>query len=180
METARCLTLSCLLIFSGCTKTSTPQPKPMTAIPSLSMRAALMPPSPTGPTPMVGNTFNIGLAWDHSPSPAVIGYKIYWGPAPRTYTNSITTGYTNSTTVSNLLLNTFYFFTATAFDSNRLESDWSNEVSWPPTNKIIMVVAQQSTNINGPWTLATNWPAVYYTNPACNLFLKLAVTNWSQ
>lgn len=79
---------------------------------------------------------NVTLAWDASPDASVTGYRIYWGAASQSYTNS-QTGDTNLTmTITNLTPGVRYFFAATAFDGNGLESDFSNETSYrvPTTN----------------------------------------------
>lgn len=77
---------------------------------------------------------SVTLAWDASPSPEVIGYKIYVGPSTRVYTNIVTLSNVLTCTISNLNKGGTYFFTATAYDASGLESDYSNEVSYtvPP------------------------------------------------
>lgn len=72
----------------------------------------------------------VGLAWDAEPASNNIAlYKLYWGVASRTYTNSLP--FTNNTgTVSNLIRGVTYYFGATAVNTNGLEStNFSNEVS---------------------------------------------------
>lgn len=83
---------------------------------------------------------NVTLAWDPSTSTNIVGYSIYYGTASTSYTNMIPVGNVTQLTVSNLAENVTYFFTATAFDSSGLESDFSAEVSYsmnisnhPPT-----------------------------------------------
>ena len=71
---------------------------------------------------------DVSLAWDHSPSPGVVGYKIYIGKASRIYWTPITIGYQTTYTVQGLGPGTYYF-AATAFDKDGNESDFSNEVS---------------------------------------------------
>jgi fibronectin type 3 domain-containing protein len=70
---------------------------------------------------------NVTLAWDASPDPSVTGYRVYYGGASGTYTNSLQVGNVTTTTVSNLLLGATYYFAATAYDSAGTESDFSNE-----------------------------------------------------
>lgn len=75
----------------------------------------------------------VTLAWDASPSPGIAKYTVYYGPSSGTYTNTAITGGTNTTlTVSNLVRGASYYFAATASDTNALESDYSNEVSYTP------------------------------------------------
>ena len=72
---------------------------------------------------------NIALAW--SPNrPDVAGYKIYYGPASRTYTNSLDVGNTTNTTLSGLNEGTTYFLAATAYTVSGIESDYSVEASY--------------------------------------------------
>ena len=103
----------------------------------LAVRAQLAPP-----------TASVTLA---SPSPEVTGYRIYYGVASRSYTNTVTVGNQFTCTVSNLLPGVTYYFAATAYDGSGLESDFSNEVSYlvpstlikgPPT----LLLFQTSTN----------------------------------
>jgi fibronectin type 3 domain-containing protein len=75
---------------------------------------------------------SVTLAWDPSASTNVIAYRIYYGVASGTYTNSITV--TNATTVSLGGLNTgaTYYCAATAIDRSGLESIPSNEIQYSP------------------------------------------------
>jgi hypothetical protein len=72
---------------------------------------------------------SVSLAWDPSTDQTVVGYKLYYGPATRSYTNSVDVGNSTSTTVSNLVAGATYFFAATAYDTTDVESDYSTEVS---------------------------------------------------
>ena len=110
---------------------------------------------------------------------AIAGYKVYYGstnppvagwkpavydtnqpPCPgvvivqgtnwyRAYTNVVNAGTNLSATVSNLVAGLTYYFAATAYDTNALESDYSEEVSLtipipvvnPPTNVNLTIVA---------------------------------------
>jgi sulfur relay (sulfurtransferase) complex TusBCD TusD component (DsrE family) len=82
---------------------------------------------------------SVTLAWDASTSTNIAGYRVYYGPASRTYTNTLTVGNATSTTISNLIAGATYYFTATTYDTDNLESDFSNEVGYtnivlaPPT-----------------------------------------------
>jgi hypothetical protein len=70
------------------------------------------------------------LTWDSSPSPEIVGYRLYYGTASGDYTNSIATGNLTATTVSGLSAGVTYYFAVTAFTADGLESDFSNEVSY--------------------------------------------------
>lgn len=71
---------------------------------------------------------SISLTWDNNPETDLGGYRVYYGPATRSYTNYQNVGKTNICTVTNLVDNASYFFAVTAFNTNGLESDYSNEV----------------------------------------------------
>src|SRR3954465_12172061 len=71
----------------------------------------------------------VRLRWDPSPGPDVIGYKLYRGTAPNTFTSSIRfSATTTNTLVTNLVEGAFYYFAVTAVDNYELESDYSNQV----------------------------------------------------
>jgi len=74
-------------------------------------------------------TASATLAWQPSSDPAVTGYKLYYGVASHTYTNSIDTGRSTTAIVSNLVKGSTYYFAVTAYDSSGTESPFSNEAS---------------------------------------------------
>ena len=85
---------------------------------------------------------SVTLAWDPSSGTGVVGYKIYYGPASRTYTNSLATGNVTNATIDNLVAGGSYFFAATAVTAGGVESAFSNEIQYQvaqntPTNYIV-------------------------------------------
>lgn len=81
--------------------------------------------SPTTPTA------SVTLAWNPSPDQTVTGYRLYYGVEPEQYTNSIVVvGNNTSCTVTGLVFGVTYYFATTAYDSNGMESEFSNEVSY--------------------------------------------------
>lgn len=75
------------------------------------------------------------LAWkapatntDGTPLTDLAGFKVYYGTASGTYTNTVTIGKATSYSVNNLAPGTYYF-TVTAYDTTGLESGYSNEVA---------------------------------------------------
>jgi hypothetical protein len=71
---------------------------------------------------------DVSLAWDHSISEGVLGYRMYYGNASRTYSAHDEVPYQTTWTVTGLGSGIWYF-AATAFDTNGNESNFSNEVS---------------------------------------------------
>ena len=69
------------------------------------------------------------LAWDASASTNVAGYRLYYGTNTRSYQFVTNTGLALTQAVL-LPQRGRWFFAATAYDTNGLESDFSNEVSW--------------------------------------------------
>lgn len=80
---------------------------------------------------------SLTLAWDANQEPDVAGYILYYGDACGHYTNSIDVGNVTTTIASNLVEGASYFFAVTAYNTSRLESAPSNEVTTkvnnPPT-----------------------------------------------
>ena len=77
----------------------------------------------------------LSFAWTPNSDPNLAGYKIYYGTASRAYTVSIDVG--NPTITDNKVTrtltvlpqeSTLYYFAATAYDIDGLESDYSDEV----------------------------------------------------
>ena len=106
---------------------------------------------------------SVTLTWDAVPETDLAGYRIYWGGESRGYTNLMESA-GNTNTVSGLTEGVGYFFAVTAYDTNGLESDYSNEVylfakdtetNAPPSvplslsNVLSAVVIQYSTNATG-------------------------------
>jgi len=69
------------------------------------------------------------LAWDASASTNVAGYRLYYGTNTRSYQFVTNTGLMLTQAVV-LPHRGRWFFAATAYDTNGLESDFSSEVSW--------------------------------------------------
>ena len=68
------------------------------------------------------------LTWDSASDPSVMGYKIYYGTASRTYQQVIDVGLSTTYAFSSLNSGTTYFFSVTAYNSVA-ESCSSNEVT---------------------------------------------------
>jgi hypothetical protein len=66
---------------------------------------------------------------DSTPLTDLAGYKIYYGTAPKQYSQAVTVGNVTGYTVSGLTDGTTYYFAATAYNTAGVESGYSNEVS---------------------------------------------------
>ncbi len=102
---------------------------------------------------------SVTLAWDPSPDASVVGYKVYYGPASRVYTNSTTVGNATNTTLAGLTNGATYFFAATAYNSNGDESVFSNEASHTvpvgSTNQLPTLTAIPNVTLNEDATAQT-------------------------
>lgn len=81
------------------------------------------------------NAPSVTVAWDVHPDQSVVGYKVFWGIASRTYTNNVQllNRTNNSVIIGGLVRATTYYFAATAFTDQGLESDYSNEATYATT-----------------------------------------------
>lgn len=117
---------------------------------------------------------NVTLAWNPSVGTNVAGYRIYQGVASGTYTNMVDVGNATNATLTNLVDGTTYFFAATAYDNIGLESIFSNEVSYEPTN-IAAASLQIALTPGGGFQLNGLGPAGYQYN----VLESFDLTNWS-
>lgn len=98
---------------------------------------------------------NVALHWGSSPDTNVVGYVLYCGTAGGVYTSRIDVGPKLTCTASNLTEGVCYYFVATAYYVNRVESLPSNEVSFvvPQTDLTITLtigfLANGSVSIQG-------------------------------
>ena len=115
----------------------------------------------------------VKLAWDASPSPGVVGYRIHFGTNAGNYSFVTNVGLVRTQTV--VLPHTGrWFFAATAVDANGMESPFSNQVQWEakPVAPVVQSetwvrltpVIERSTNLvtwkyfegEATWIAATN------------------------
>ncbi|MGH9258179.1 MAG: HYR domain-containing protein [Vicinamibacterales bacterium] len=69
------------------------------------------------------------LAWDHSSSTGVAGYKVLYGTQSGKYTTSIQAGYVTSVSLPGLTNGTTYYFVLQSYDSSGVVGAPSSEVS---------------------------------------------------
>jgi len=70
--------------------------------------------------------------WDANPEPNIAGYYVYLGPSSRAYTQVIDVGPETQYPLTNLNAGATYFIAVTAYDYNRFESAFSEEVVYTP------------------------------------------------
>lgn len=89
--------------------------------------------APTGGTATLSSE-TATLSWDASGGPDLAGYKIYQATASGAYGAPIATVTMDMTnyTVTSLETGITYFFVVTAYNSDGVESSFSNEVSKTP------------------------------------------------
>jgi hypothetical protein len=94
----------------------------------------------------------ITLAWDKSPSPEVVGYRIYWWVVASSNANSAAVGNVTNATLTGLKLGQKYYFAATAYDAQGAESPFSNNLGVTATNyNEVRMFAWLGTNAAGPF-----------------------------
>jgi Bacterial Ig domain len=72
----------------------------------------------------------VTLEWDPNPEPGIDGYKIHYGTAVGEYGNFLDVGNVTTARVPGLAAGTTYFFVATAYNTDGLESAYSNQVTF--------------------------------------------------
>ncbi len=71
---------------------------------------------------------DVTLVWAPNTEPDLAGYNFYWGYASRDYAFSADVGNFTEYTVTGLIPRITYYFAVTAYDTEGLESDYSDEV----------------------------------------------------
>jgi len=69
------------------------------------------------------------LVWDRNPEPDIAGYNVYYGRVSGDYTQLVTV--TNPTARIGVRGSRTIYFAVTAYNTNGVESDLSEEVHWP-------------------------------------------------
>ena len=74
-------------------------------------------------------TTSVTLVWDRNPETDIAGYNVYYGRVSGDYTRLVTV--TNPTAMIAVKGSRTVYFAVTAYDTNGLESELSEEVHWP-------------------------------------------------
>ena len=72
---------------------------------------------------------NITLEWDQNPEPDIAGYNVYYGTISGEYVRMETV--TDPTAIIGVKGSRTFYFAVTAYNTNGMESDLSEEVHWP-------------------------------------------------
>ena len=72
---------------------------------------------------------SVNLAWDPNSEPDLAGYRVYFGTGSGNYTQTMEVE-TPSATVPDLTEGVVYYFAVTAYNTEGVESGYSNEVSY--------------------------------------------------
>jgi hypothetical protein len=75
-------------------------------------------------------SLSISLAWDPSPDTNVVGYALYYGNSPSSYTARVDVGDQTTATVAALTAGEKYYFAVTAYAADGTESLPSNWVAY--------------------------------------------------
>ena len=81
------------------------------------------------PCASVANAATVTIGWD-PPAGSVAGYKIHYGTATRNYDFSVDLGNFDSCTISGLSEGQMYFFAATSYNADNIESALSKELAY--------------------------------------------------
>jgi fibronectin type 3 domain-containing protein len=76
---------------------------------------------------------SVTLAWDPNPETDLAGYRVYYGTASRSYSQTNSAGNVTTNVVGGLATGITYYFAVTAYNTSGLESDFSNEVNYTPS-----------------------------------------------
>jgi hypothetical protein len=111
---------------------------------------ALIPPVGTG------HAAQATLAWDPNTEADIAGYKVYYGAASKNYGWSVDVGKVTTFTVPNLNDGVTYYFAATAYNTAKVESTFSGEVSKSTCTYSISPPSQSLTQSGGTGTVSVS------------------------
>lgn len=109
------------------------------------------------------------VSWDPNTEADLLGYKIYYGIASRTYTDVIDVGNFTSHTISGLQEGIEYFFAVTAYDTANNESDFSAEVNIVIQVTDVTPPTISSVNLNSATNLSLTYSEKVEKNSAEDL-----------
>lgn len=80
----------------------------------------------------IASASTASLLWDPNTETNLAGYRVYIGVASRAYNTNIDVGNATNWPITNVATGVLHFFAVTAYDTEGLESDFSEEVSYTP------------------------------------------------
>jgi hypothetical protein len=95
---------------------------------------------------------SVTLTWSPSIDSTVVGYNIYYGVASGVYTHSNNVGNVTNFTITGLADDTTYYFAATSYDSNGVESNFSNEIAVTTPPIAIAPPKHQNVSVSGQFS----------------------------
>jgi hypothetical protein len=99
---------------------------------------------------------SVHLAWDANTEPALSGYKLYYGKATRNYSVAVDVGKVTDYVLTGVSEVNPIFFAVTAYDANRNESAYSEELECAVIKEEIIGTGKASiTNTVSGWTAST-------------------------
>ena len=104
--------------------------------------------------PVTGWSAKVLVQWDTNTEPNVVGYKIYLGTQTGAYTFTNDVGAQTWAQAQNLVAGRTYYLAVTAYSTEGLESDFSEEISYTPPNQV-PVLARISNMTNSEGSLLT-------------------------
>jgi hypothetical protein len=78
----------------------------------------------------IAHAFKVTLEWDANQEPDIAGYKVYMGSQSRSYDATFNAGFATQQNIQPLEPGHVYYFAITAYDSNGLESAFSDEITY--------------------------------------------------
>lgn len=98
---------------------------------------------------------SVTLAWNPSPSPGIMGYRLHYGFSSGSYSVIIDVGNTTTATVQNLTVGQTYYFVVTAYNISGRQSGPSNQVTFTSAPNPVLV---QTTPLQGRIATVPNPP----------------------
>jgi len=129
-------------------------------------------------SPMASSA-QVRVEWDPNIEPDTAGYKVYYGTLSKNYFFYVNVGKVTSYTLADIQDGKTYYLAATAYDTNGVESDFSDEITYTAPSECSYTIspANQSfgatggsgtvnamTQANCDWTATSNAPWVVITS----------------
>ena len=94
--------------------------------------------------PSVASSSQVTLAWNANTEQDLSGYRVYYGLSSQNYPSSVNVGNTTSFTLANLEQGKTYYLSATAYDIDGNESDFSQELVYTAPTECTFSISPNS------------------------------------